>query len=70
LLDSLTNLPLDEAIADRAGCLIYQYAHQGMQLSFPDALMAATALHHGLTVATTNPKRFPMPDLRVYPLGE
>ncbi|RMF30373.1 MAG: type II toxin-antitoxin system VapC family toxin, partial [Chloroflexi bacterium] len=44
LLDSLINLYVDEAIADRAGRLIYQYARQGIQLSFPDALIAATAL--------------------------
>ena len=66
LLDSLENLPVDEAIADRAGRLIYQYARQGIQLSFADALIAATALEHGLTLATTNPKHFPMPELRLY----
>lgn len=68
LLDSLENLPVDEAIADQAGRLIYQYARQGIQLSFPDALIAATALHHDLTLATTNPKHFPIPELRLYPL--
>jgi len=68
LLDSLENLPVDEAIADRAGRLIYQYACQGVQLSFADALIAATALEHDLTLATTNPKHFPMPELRLHPL--
>ena len=68
LLDSLENLPVDEAIADRAGRLIYQYARQGVQLSFADALIAATALHHDLALATTNPKHFPMPELRLHPL--
>ena len=68
LLDSLENLPVDEAIADRAGRLIYQYARQGIQLSFPDAIIAATALEHDLTLATTNPKHFPMPELQVHPL--
>ncbi len=66
LLDSLINLYVDEAIADRAGRLIYQYARQGIQLSFPDALIAATALQHDLTLVTTNVKHFPMPDLRVH----
>ena len=69
LLDSLTSLAIDEAIADRAGSLIYQYVRQGIRLSFPDALIAATALCHGLIVATTNPQHFPMPDLRLNPLG-
>ena len=68
LLDSLENLSVDEAIADRAGRLIYQYARQGVQLSFADALIAATALEHDLTLATTNPKHFPMPELRLHPL--
>ncbi|MDH7485995.1 MAG: type II toxin-antitoxin system VapC family toxin [Anaerolineae bacterium] len=68
LLDSLTNLAVDKAIADHAGRLIYQYARQGIQLSFPDALISATALHHDLTLSTTNPKHFPMPELRLHPL--
>ena len=68
LLDSLENLSVDEAIADRAGRLIYQYARQGVQLSLADALIAATALEHDLTLATTNPKHFPMPELRLHPL--
>lgn len=70
LLDSLENLPLNTTIADRAGRLIYQHARQGIQLSFPDALIAATALHHDLALATTNPKHFPMPDLRLHSLDE
>ena len=70
LLNSLENLPLDEATADRAGRLIYQHARQGIQLSFPDALIAATALQHDLTLATTNPRHFPMPDLRLHPFDE
>ena len=70
LLDSLENLPVDEAIADRAGRLIYQYARQGIQISFPDAIIGATALHHDLTLTTTNPRHFPMPELYLYPFGE
>ena len=68
LLDSLVSLPVDEAIADQAGRLIYQYARQGIQLSVPDAQIAATALQHNLTLATTNTKDFPMPELRLHPL--
>ena len=65
LLDSLMSLAVDEAIADRAGRLIYQYGRQGVQLSFPGALIAATALQHDLTLVTTNAKHFPIPELRV-----
>jgi len=70
LLDSLENLPVDEAIADRAGRLIYQYARQGIHISFPDAIIGATALHYDLTLATTNPRHFPMPELQLYPFDE
>ena len=66
LLDSLTSIPVDEGVADQAGRLIYQYAHQGIQLSFPDALLAATALQHDLTLVTTNLKHFPIPELNLY----
>ncbi len=70
LLDSLVNISVDEVIADHAGRLIYQYARQGVQLSFPDALIAATALRQDLTLVTTNSKHFPMPELRIYPFAQ
>ncbi len=60
LLDTLRSLPVTTAIADRAGRWIYQYARRGFQLSFPDALIAATAAIHDLTLITTNQKHFPM----------
>jgi predicted nucleic acid-binding protein len=66
LLDSLTSLVVDEAIADQAGRLIYTYARRGLQFSFPDALIAATALQHDLTLVTSNAKHFPIPELRLY----
>lgn len=50
-------LPLNAAISDRAMQLIDTYAlSHGMQLG--DALIAATALEHGLTVLTANTKHF------------
>jgi predicted nucleic acid-binding protein len=66
LLDSLTSIPVDEAVADQAGRLIHQYARQGIRFSFPDALIAATALRHDLTLVTTNIKHFPIPELHLY----
>jgi predicted nucleic acid-binding protein len=66
LLKNLISLPVDNPIADRAGRLLYQYARQGITLSFPDALIAATALKHTLTLVTTNAKHFPMPELRLH----
>ena len=68
LLSSLTSLPATALIADQAGRWIYEYARQGIQLSFPDALIAATAMTHDLALVTTNARHFPMDDLQVYPL--
>lgn len=65
LLNSLTNLTVDRFIADRAGQLIYDYARRGFQVSFPDALIAATALENDLTLVTTNTQHFPMLEKRV-----
>lgn len=58
LLDALDSLPVTGHIADRAGRMIYQLARQGIQLSFPDALIAATAIYHQLSVVTTNVAHF------------
>ncbi|MCB0209750.1 MAG: type II toxin-antitoxin system VapC family toxin [Anaerolineae bacterium] len=66
LLKNLISLPIANPIADRAGRLLYQYARQGITLSFPDVLIAATALEHTLTLVTTNAKHFPMPELQLY----
>ncbi len=60
LLSSLISLPVTVPIADRAGRMIYTHARKGFQVSFPDALIAATALEHGLTLVTSNVKHFPM----------
>jgi len=58
LLNSLRNLPVTDAIADLAGRLIYRLARTGVQLSFPDALIAATAITHDLAIITTNAVHF------------
>jgi hypothetical protein len=58
LLDALTSVPIDSHIADRAGRMIYDLARRGVQLSFPDALIAGTALELKLAVVTTNTTHF------------
>ena len=68
LLDSTVSIPVDAAIADRAGRLIYQSARKGVGLTLPDTLIASTALIHGLTLVTTNIKHFPIPELEIYQL--
>jgi tRNA(fMet)-specific endonuclease VapC len=69
LLGSIEALPVSEAIADRAGRWIYQYARRGVQLTLADALIAATAVEHDLVLVTSNAKHFPMPELQVIAWG-
>lgn len=38
------------ASVDQAGAWIYAYARRGIQLSVPDAIIAATAFAHGCTL--------------------
>lgn len=55
-------LPVDAAVADRWGQLI---AAAGRPLPAVDALLAATALRHGLRLVTRNETHFDFPDLEV-----
>lgn len=58
-------LPINTAISDRAMLLIDAYA-LSHSLQLGDALIAATALEHGLTVFTANAKHFsPVEGLQV-----
>lgn len=68
LLNSFTTIPVDSVIADQAGKLIFQHARQGFPLSFPDALIAATALIETSTLVTTNIKHFEHVGAKVRPL--
>jgi predicted nucleic acid-binding protein len=47
-------LSIDEAIADRWGVLAGQARQGGSPLPVIDGLLAATALHHNLTLVTRN----------------
>lgn len=58
LLNSLRNLVVSDEVADLAGRLIYRLARTGIQLSFPDALIAATAIIQNLAIITTNAVHF------------
>ena len=49
-------LPIDEAVADRWGRLTARAAAAGRRLAVSDGLLAATALHHNLTLVTRNTK--------------
>lgn len=52
-------LPIGATEAWNAGELRRDLAQQGQAISLADALIGATALRHGLVVATSNTKDFP-----------
>jgi predicted nucleic acid-binding protein len=51
-------LPIDQAVAERWGDLMAASSKRGAALSVMDGFFAATALAHGLTLATRNVKDF------------
>ena len=52
-------LPVDESVARAWGAFYAKHQRQGRLLSSFDSLLAATALAHGLTLATRNAVDFP-----------
>ena len=52
-------LPVDESVARAWGAFYAKHQRQGRLLSSFDSLLAATALAHGLTLATRNAADFP-----------
>ena len=61
LLSTVQEIEVDRAIAERAGRL-----RRTAGIPVPDALIAATALEHGLTLLTRNARHFQrVPELEV-----
>jgi predicted nucleic acid-binding protein len=58
LLSRFVTLSLDRDIADRAGDLIQENRAKGSTLGVPDAIIAATAIAHSLTLVTLNTDHF------------
>jgi predicted nucleic acid-binding protein len=52
-------LPVERDIAVRAGVFVRHYG-ASHSVEIPDAIIAATAEHHGLRLATLNIRHFPM----------
>lgn len=65
LLNGLRIAPLGRAEGEMAGAWRRAFAARGRTLSQADCLIAAAAAALGATLATGNPKDFPMPELRV-----
>jgi predicted nucleic acid-binding protein len=70
-LSALRLAPLRRREGELAGSWRRQFASRGITLSQADCLIAAAALGVGATLATGNPKHFPMPELAVehWPIG-
>jgi len=51
-------VPIDTGVADRWGWLAAEAKRKGKGLSIIDGLLAATALHHNLTVVSRNSNDF------------
>jgi predicted nucleic acid-binding protein len=51
-------MPIDAAIVDRWGLIAAEAKRKGKALSVIDGLLAATALHHNLTVVSRNVSDF------------
>jgi toxin FitB len=56
---------IDSAIADRWGVLSWEARQKGRALAVIDGLLAATALHHDLTVVSRNSRDFAITQARV-----
>jgi predicted nucleic acid-binding protein len=59
-------LPWDGAVGRRWARLIVQLKRQGRSLPLLDSMIAATALHHGLTVVTRNVRDFERTGVKVF----
>ncbi len=71
LLSRFEVLDLDAAVADRAGGYIREARQRGRRMSVPDAIIAATAVQHGLSLATYNRADFEgIPGLSLMPVTD
>jgi toxin FitB len=59
-------VPIDPAIADRWGSIAAEAKRKGKVLPVIDGLLAASALHHNLTVVSRNASHFQQSQVRVF----
>jgi tRNA(fMet)-specific endonuclease VapC len=67
LIAEMPVLPISRAIGRRAAATRKSLRSQGLPLPLTDVLIAATAIHHDLTLVTRNLKHYQrIPDLKLY----
>lgn len=71
-LNGMRLAPLGSEQGELAGRWRRDYARRGVTLSQADCLIAAAAVGVGASLASGNPKHFPMPELTVerWPVGQ
>lgn len=70
LLSRFVNFDLDSMVADKAGDIIAQGKKTQKHILVPDAIIAATALVHNITLVTFNAKDFEaVANLSLHPLS-
>ena len=70
LLSRFVNFDLDAAVADKAGEIIAQGRQANKPILVPDAIIAATALVHNITLVTFNAADFEnVANLSLHPLS-
>jgi toxin FitB len=65
LVQTIECLPWDAAIARRWALLVVDLKRRGEPLPLLDGMIAATALHHDLTIATRNTRDFKRAGVKV-----
>jgi predicted nucleic acid-binding protein len=58
-------VPIDRVIAGRWGWLAAEAKHKGKSLSVIDGLLAATAIHHNLTIVSRNASDFTVTQVQI-----
>jgi predicted nucleic acid-binding protein len=64
-LDGLITINVDITIARQAGTLLRNLRSNGITVGIADAIIAATALHSGVSLITNNTEHYPFPGLKV-----